>query len=432
MFENDVLPFGPSVPRPELAMALGISVDRVGRLAARATQRISAAFDQAPPLIKELAATVTERLGAAAPLIAVNEALGRTIAPWTLPPDSPNLRMLAATVDERQREAYLAPYVRGETISAIGISEPGAGSDPAGMKTIAMRDGDDWVLNGRKIWITKADRADFTIVIAVTDKEKRQRFSRPADIGMIIRNFCFMRGVIVRAAADRILISPAFTISRSEIDVVVATLREVMDSLREHVGRAHVLGITGPPGVGKSTSTNALVTALRTAGKRVGVLAIDPSSPFSGGALLGDRVRMADHAVDPGVYIRSMGSRGHLGGLALHHKGRPLPPLGQVGIRVTRAGLHGGTVDGLLEPFGKLALGAPTPRSDDHLGRNVAPVDDGDVGHGDPRGSPARLTSGYDARAVGYRHGAPVLRLEVRRGDDSCACVAVPATLVST
>ncbi|VXD04204.1 acyl-CoA dehydrogenase family protein [Sphingomonas sp. 8AM] len=108
-------------------------------------------------------------------MVAVNEALGRTIAPWTLPPDSPNLRMLAATVDDRQREAYLAPYVRGETISAIGISEPGAGSDPAGMKTTAVRDGDDWVLNGRKIWITKADRADFTIVIAVTDKEKRQR-----------------------------------------------------------------------------------------------------------------------------------------------------------------------------------------------------------------------------------------------------------------
>lgn len=108
-------------------------------------------------------------------MVAVNEALGRTIAPWTLPPDSPNLRMLAATVDDRQREAYLAPYVHGETISAIGISEPGAGSDPAGMKTTAVRDGDDWVLNGRKIWITKADRADFTIVIAVTDKEKRQR-----------------------------------------------------------------------------------------------------------------------------------------------------------------------------------------------------------------------------------------------------------------
>ena len=93
-------------------------------------------------------------------------------------------------------------------------------------------------------------------------------------------------------------------------------LREVMTALREHVGRAHVLGITGAPGVGKSTSTNALVSALRRAGKRVGVLAIDPSSPFSGGALLGDRVRMGDHALDKDVYIRSMGARGHLGGLA--------------------------------------------------------------------------------------------------------------------
>lgn len=108
-------------------------------------------------------------------MVAVNEALGRSIVPYTIPPDSPNLRMLAATVDDRQREAYLAPYVRGETISAIGISEPGAGSDPAGMKTTAVRDGDDWVLNGRKIWITKADRADFTIVMAVSDKEKGAR-----------------------------------------------------------------------------------------------------------------------------------------------------------------------------------------------------------------------------------------------------------------
>jgi acyl-CoA dehydrogenase len=108
-------------------------------------------------------------------MVAVNEALGRTIVPWTLPPDSPNLRMLAATVNDRQREAYLAPYVRGETISAIGISEPGAGADPAGMRTSAVRDGDDWVLNGRKIWITKANVADFTITMAVTDKEKGAR-----------------------------------------------------------------------------------------------------------------------------------------------------------------------------------------------------------------------------------------------------------------
>ena len=93
-------------------------------------------------------------------------------------------------------------------------------------------------------------------------------------------------------------------------------LREVMGALAPHAGRAHVVGITGPPGVGKSTSTSALVTALRRSGKRVGVLAIDPSSPFSGGALLGDRVRMQDHALDKDVYIRSMASRGHLGGLA--------------------------------------------------------------------------------------------------------------------
>ncbi len=93
-------------------------------------------------------------------------------------------------------------------------------------------------------------------------------------------------------------------------------LREVMATLRPHTGRAHVLGITGAPGVGKSTSTSALVASLRADGRRVGVLAIDPSSPFSGGALLGDRVRMGAHALDPEVYIRSMGARGHLGGLA--------------------------------------------------------------------------------------------------------------------
>ena len=93
-------------------------------------------------------------------------------------------------------------------------------------------------------------------------------------------------------------------------------LREVMAALGAHPDRAHVLGITGAPGVGKSTTTNALVAGMRRAGKRVGVLAVDPSSPFSGGALLGDRVRMGEHALDKDVYIRSMGARGHLGGLA--------------------------------------------------------------------------------------------------------------------
>ena len=93
-------------------------------------------------------------------------------------------------------------------------------------------------------------------------------------------------------------------------------LRELMAALAPHSGTAHVIGITGSPGVGKSTSTNALVGAFRQRGKRIGVLAVDPSSPFSGGALLGDRVRMQDHALDPEVYIRSMASRGHLGGLS--------------------------------------------------------------------------------------------------------------------
>ena len=108
-------------------------------------------------------------------MVAVNEHLGRCVTPYTLPPDSPNLRMMAATVTERQREAYLAPYVRGETISAIGISEPGAGGDPAAMLTRAVRDGDDWVINGRKIWISRAAAAHFTILMAVTDKEKGAR-----------------------------------------------------------------------------------------------------------------------------------------------------------------------------------------------------------------------------------------------------------------
>jgi LAO/AO transport system kinase len=93
-------------------------------------------------------------------------------------------------------------------------------------------------------------------------------------------------------------------------------LREIMAALAPYAGRAAVLGVTGSPGVGKSTTTSALVTAFRADGRRVGVLAVDPTSPFSGGALLGDRVRMQDHATDRGVYIRSMATRGHLGGLA--------------------------------------------------------------------------------------------------------------------
>lgn len=94
------------------------------------------------------------------------------------------------------------------------------------------------------------------------------------------------------------------------------TLPAIAAALAPYTGHAQVVGLTGSPGVGKSTTTNELVRALRARGHRVGVLAIDPSSPFTGGAILGDRVRMQDHATDPGVYIRSMSSRGHLGGLS--------------------------------------------------------------------------------------------------------------------
>lgn len=93
-------------------------------------------------------------------------------------------------------------------------------------------------------------------------------------------------------------------------------LPELASLLVPYGGHAHVVGVTGSPGVGKSTSMSGLVSAWRAQERRVGVLAVDPSSPFSGGALLGDRIRMQEHATDPEVFIRSMATRGHLGGLA--------------------------------------------------------------------------------------------------------------------
>jgi LAO/AO transport system kinase len=96
-----------------------------------------------------------------------------------------------------------------------------------------------------------------------------------------------------------------------------ARVGEVMNLIYPHTGRAYSIGITGAPGSGKSTLTERLVAGARADGHRVGVLAVDPSSPFSGGALLGDRVRMQSHATDRDVFIRSMATRGHLGGIAL-------------------------------------------------------------------------------------------------------------------
>jgi LAO/AO transport system kinase len=96
----------------------------------------------------------------------------------------------------------------------------------------------------------------------------------------------------------------------------VAEARPALDALFAHAGRAHVVGITGVPGSGKSTLVARLAAALRLTGRTVGIVAIDPSSPFSGGAILGDRIRMGDLGGDPGVYVRSMATRGALGGLA--------------------------------------------------------------------------------------------------------------------
>lgn len=126
------------------------------------------------------------------------------------------------------------------------------------------------------------------------------------------------RGASVDELVERARDGQARAVARliSLVEDASPKLREVAAALAPHAGHATIIGLTGSPGVGKSTSTSALVRAYRKQGKRVGVLAIDPSSPFSGGALLGDRIRMQDHATDPGVFIRSMSTRGHLGGLS--------------------------------------------------------------------------------------------------------------------
>ncbi|MBX6373296.1 MAG: acyl-CoA dehydrogenase [Acetobacteraceae bacterium] len=107
-------------------------------------------------------------------LMAIEEEMGRTITPFIFPPDSPNLHMLLAVANEEQREKYLRPYATGEARSCIAISEPGAGGDPAGMTTRAVKDGSDWVINGRKIWVSGVPRADFVIVMARTGEGKRE------------------------------------------------------------------------------------------------------------------------------------------------------------------------------------------------------------------------------------------------------------------
>jgi LAO/AO transport system kinase len=118
--------------------------------------------------------------------------------------------------------------------------------------------------------------------------------------------------------AQRILEGDLRAASRlmRDIDDGLASARAELRALFPRTGRARILGITGSPGAGKSTLTDRLIAAYRRQGKTVGVVAVDPTSPFSGGAILGDRIRMQDHATDPGVFIRSLATRGSLGGLS--------------------------------------------------------------------------------------------------------------------
>jgi len=111
---------------------------------------------------------------------------------------------------------------------------------------------------------------------------------------------------------DARAIARAISIVESEVPEAAALVGEIF----KHTGRAYLVGVTGAPGTGKSTLVDALTTHIRGEGLSVGIIAVDPTSPFTGGAILGDRVRMTGHAADPGVYIRSMATRGHLGGLS--------------------------------------------------------------------------------------------------------------------
>lgn len=105
-------------------------------------------------------------------MLAIQEKLKSTITPFIFPPDSPNLHMLEAVATPEQKVKYMQPYAQGEAKSCIAISEPGAGGDPAQMKTRAVREGDEWVINGRKIWVSNVPNADFIILMAATDPDK--------------------------------------------------------------------------------------------------------------------------------------------------------------------------------------------------------------------------------------------------------------------
>jgi len=166
--EREMIPLEPQVMRNEVA------VDDGGGLTAQQVQRLR-------DVSKELGLwgldAPAEFGGLDLPqttMAVVAEEMGRTVTHFILPPDTPNLKMLAAIGSPEQKARYLLPYINGELVSCIAISEPGAGGDPAGLRTRAERTGDGWTLNGRKIWITNAAKSDFLIVLARVGEGERQ------------------------------------------------------------------------------------------------------------------------------------------------------------------------------------------------------------------------------------------------------------------
>src|SRR5918998_1001668 len=165
--ERELMPLEPAVLAREAGGGkISLTPDEEGPLRAKARELGLWGLD------------VPEEFGGAdlpvLPLMAVEEELGRTLTPFIFPPDSPNLHMMLAVADARQRERYLRPYAEGEAHSAMAISEPGAGGDPAGMITRAVPDGDGgWRINGRKIWVSGVPAADFVVVMARKGEGKR-------------------------------------------------------------------------------------------------------------------------------------------------------------------------------------------------------------------------------------------------------------------
>ena len=213
-------------------------------------------------------------------------------------------------------------------------------------------------------------------------------------------------------------------------------------ALAAHTGQAHVVGLTGPPGVGKSTTTSELVRVLREQGRRVGVLAVDPSSPFSGGALLGDRVRMAEHTTDDGVFIRSMATRGHLGGLAraTPHALRVLDAAGCDVVLIETVGVGQSEVEVVALADTTVVLLAPGAGDGVQAAKagllevadvfvvNKADRDGADQAVRDLRrmlslGGPHELTAADDPAGGGWR--VPVQRMVAARGEGVPELVAI-------